>query len=97
MSKEKKNIELNDKELEKVNGGFGTGQPVTVIPYSFTAGDCFAEYTRRVRVVYSYNCVYSNERIIAEVSNDNSEFHQESMPVNDYIFREECFVGNNVF
>ena len=97
MSEEKKNIELNDKELEKMNGGFGTGQPVTVIPYSFEAGDCFAEYSRRVRVVYSYNCVYSNERIIAEVSNDNSDFVQLSMPVHDNIFREECFVGNNVF
>ena len=97
MSKEKKITELNDKELEKVNGGFGTGQPVTVIPYSFEAGDCFAEYSRRVRVVYSYNCVYSNQRIIAEVSNDNGEFHQESMPAFDNIFREECYVGNNVF
>ena len=97
MSKEKKNIELNDKELKKVNGGFGTGQPVTVIPYSFEAGDCFAECSRRVRVVYSYDCVYSNQRIIAEVSNDNSDFIQLSMPANDYIFREECFVGNNVF
>ena len=97
MFDENKNIELNDKELEKVNGGFGTGQPVTVIPYSFEAGDCFAEYSRRVRVVYSYNRVYSNQSIIAEVSNDNSDFHQESMPVSDGIFKKECFVGNNKF
>ena len=96
MSKEKKNIELNDKELEKVNGGFDTTL-VTVTSYSFAAGDCFAEYSRRVRVVYSYNCVYSYQSIIAEVSNDNSDFHQESMPVSDGIFKKECFVGNNKF
>ena len=56
MSKEKKNIELNDKELEKVNGGFDA-EPVTVTKYSFEAGDCFAHDSRRVRVVYSYSCV----------------------------------------
>ena len=101
MSEEKKNIELNDKELEKVNGGFGKGQPVTVIPYSFEAGDCFAEYSaaysRRVRVMYSYKCVYTYQSIIAEVSDNNGEFHQLSIPLYDNIFREECYVGNNVF
>ena len=96
MSKEKKNIELNDKELEKVNGGFGT-ETVTVTAYAFAAGDCFANLSRRVRVVYSYNCVYSNQSIIADVSNDNSEFHQESMPVCDGIFSKEYFVANNAF
>ena len=97
MSKEKKITELNDKELEKVNGGFGTGQPVTVIPYSFEAGDCFAELSRRVRVMYSYNCVYSNQKINVEFSENNGEFQQGSMPVSDAIFRKECFVGNNKF
>ena len=96
MSKEKKITELNDKELEKVNGGFVT-TPVTVTSYSFEAGDCFACDSRRVRVVYSRNNLLPNERIIAEISESNAEFHQESVPVNDRIFMEEFFVGNNVF
>ena len=96
MSKEKKITELNDKELEKVNGGFGT-ETVTVTAYSFEAGDCFALGSRRVRVVYSYNNVLPNGRIIAEISESNAEFHQESVPVNDRIFMEEFFVGNNAF
>ena len=96
MSKEKKNIELNDKELEKVNGGFDTTL-VTVTSYSFAAGDCFAELSRRVRVVYSYNNVLPNGKIIAELSENNGEFHQESMPASDAIFKKECFVGNNKF
>ena len=97
MSEENKTVELNDKELEKVNGGFGTGQPVTVIPYSFEAGDCFARESQRVRVVYSYNNVYSNQSIIVEMSEGNLEFQQVSMPVNCAIFSSEYFVGNNVF
>ena len=97
MSEEKKITELNDKELEKVNGGFGKGQPVTVIPYSFEAGDCFARDSQRVRVVYSYNNVYSNQSIIVELSNNNSDFQQVSMPVNSRIFSTEYFVGNNKF
>lgn len=96
MSKEKKNIELNDKELEKVNGGFDA-EPVTVTKYSFEAGDCFAHDSRRVRVVYSYSCVYSNQSIIADLSDNNSNFIPQPIPVNDIIFSKEYYVGNNVF
>ena len=96
MLKEKKIIELNDKELKKVNGGFDK-QPVTVFSYSFEAGDCFAHDSRRVRVVYSYSCVYSNQSIIVELSDNYSDFQQISVSVNDHIFSTEFFVGNNKF
>ena len=96
MSEEKKNIELNDEDLEKVNGGFDT-KPVTVTSYSFVAGDCFAWDSRRVRVLNSYNNVYSNQSIIVELSDNYSNFEQVSMPVNDHIFSKEFFVGNNKF
>ena len=96
MSEEKKITELNDKELEKVNGGFDA-EPVTLTKYSFEAGDCFAQDSRRVRVVYSYNNVYSNQSIIAEISEDYTEFGETCMSLNDPIFKKECFVGNNVF
>ena len=96
MSEEKKITELNDKELEKVNGGFDA-KPVTVTAYSFAAGDCFALDSRRVRVVYSYSCVYSNQSIIADLSDNNSDFYPQPIPVNDIIFSKEYYVGNNVF
>ena len=96
MSEEKKITELNDKELEKVNGGFNK-QPVTLFSYSFAAGDCFAQDSRRVRVLNSYNNVYSNQSIIVDLSDNYSDFQQVSVPVNDHIFSKEFFVGNNKF
>ena len=96
MSEEKKITELNDIELEKVNGGFDT-EPITVTSYSFEAGDCFALDSRRIRVVYSYNNVLPNGHIIADLSDNNSDFSQQSIPVNDIIFSKKFFVGNNKF
>lgn len=79
-----------------MNGGFDT-KPVTVTSYSFEAGDCFAHDSRRIRVVYSRDNVLPNESIIVELSDNYSNFHQKSVPVNDHIFSKENFVGNNMF
>ena len=63
MSKEKKIIKLNDKELEKVNGGFEIGQPVTVIPYSFEAGECFGDEMLYYKVRNTYTNVSGDTSI----------------------------------
>ena len=49
--------ELIEEELEKVNGGFETGQPVTVIPYSFEAGECFGDEMLYYKVQNNYTNV----------------------------------------
>ena len=62
MSKEKKKIELNDKELKKVNGGFGA-QSVTVTLYSFAAGDCFGDEMLYCKVRNTYTNVSGDTSI----------------------------------
>ena len=49
--------ELIEEELEKVNGGFEIGQPVTVIPYSFEAGECFGDEMLYYKVRNTYTNV----------------------------------------
>ena len=95
MSEEKKIIELNDKELEKVSGGFEIDMYGRI---ALKAGDCFENPMFKIKVKQDYK--------ILDNSPQNIEVEGIIIPIgetfnviesSDNIFNERYFKGNDAW
>ena len=95
MSEEKKITELNDKELEKVNGGFGKEMVECQI---FNAGDCFTNGTSKIKVKHDYLIpVDKPQEVEVTFINYYGDISETSFDSNYPLFQECYFMGNNAW
>ena len=99
MLNENKAIELNDEELEQVNGGYELKKIDGRYYKIFKAGDCFEYSGTKVKVKYDYQilCGYTQDIEVYVTLNPNATTAEYSIESNWIVFQEQYYVGNNVW